>query len=49
MKDRVLVEWEGRRVPVVSRDGLLAMKRLADRPKDRLDISRPEGNDGEQE
>ena len=32
-KTRVTVEWESRRVPIVSREGLLAMKRLAGRPK----------------
>ena len=37
---RVVVEWEGRRVPVVSRDGLLLMKRLAGRPQDLLDIQK---------
>ena len=41
--DRVLVEWDGRRVPVVSRHGLLTMKRAAGRPKDLLDISTLEG------
>jgi hypothetical protein len=46
--DRVLVEWEGRRVPVVSRAGLLAMKRMAGRPKDLLDIAALEGG-GEDE
>ena len=42
-KTRVIVEWESRRVPIVSRDGLLAMKRLAGRPKDLLDIAALEG------
>jgi hypothetical protein len=42
-RDRVLVEWEGRRVPVVSRAGLLTMKRMAGRPKDLLDIAALEG------
>lgn len=40
---RVIVEWETRRVPIVSRDGLLIMKRLAGRPKDLLDIAALEG------
>jgi hypothetical protein len=35
---RILVEWEGRRVPVVSLSGLVTMKRLAGRDQDRLDI-----------
>jgi len=35
---RVLVEWEGRRVPVVSVDGLIKMKRVAGRPQDLVDI-----------
>jgi len=47
-RDRVLVEWEGRRVPVVSRAGLLAMKRLAGRPKDLLDIASLEGDDSDE-
>jgi hypothetical protein len=47
-RGRVLVEWEGRRVPVVSRAGLLAMKRIAGRPKDLLDIAALEGG-GEDE
>lgn len=42
-RGRVLVEWEGRRVPVVSRAGLLAMKRIAGRPKDLFDIAALEG------
>lgn len=46
--DRVVVEWEGRRVPVVSRTGLLKMKRIAGRPKDLLDIAMLEGG-GEDE
>lgn len=43
--DRVVVEWDGRRVPVVSRAGLLMMKRIAGRPKDLLDIATLEGGD----
>lgn len=43
--DRVVVEWEGRRVPVVSRAGLLTMKRMAGRPKDLLDIAALEGSE----
>ncbi len=35
---RVLVEWEGRRVPVVSVEGLIKMKRVAARPQDLVDI-----------
>ena len=46
-KSRILVEWEGHSVPVVSRDGLLTMKRLANRPKDQLDIAALEGTDDE--
>lgn len=47
-RERVLVEWDGRRVPVVSRAGLLTMKRMAGRPKDLLDIAALEGG-GEDE
>jgi len=35
---RLLVEWEGRVVPVVSAAGLAVMKRLAGRPQDLLDL-----------
>ena len=35
---RVWVEWEGRRVPVVSKAGLVQMKRLAGRDQDLVDI-----------
>ena len=34
----MLVEWEGRRVPVVSVGGLIRMKRVAGRPQDLVDI-----------
>jgi hypothetical protein len=34
----ILVEWEGRRIPVVSRSGLVTMKRAAGRPQDLVDI-----------
>jgi hypothetical protein len=35
---RVRVEWEGRVIPVVSIEGLAAMKRKAGRPQDLLDL-----------
>lgn len=37
-EDRQVAEWQGRRVHVVSLDGLLTMKRLAGRGKDLIDI-----------
>src|SRR5450755_2039934 len=36
---RVESEWEGGSVSVVSRDGLVALKRLSGRPQDLVDIS----------
>lgn len=39
--------WEGRRLPVVSRQGLAAMKRLAGREQDLLDAKRLEASDDE--
>jgi hypothetical protein len=38
-RDKVLVEWDAHRVHVVSRAGLIAMKRVAGRPKDLVDIA----------
>lgn len=35
---RVRLPWEERSISVVSREGLVAMKRLADRPQDRADL-----------
>lgn len=43
---RVIVEWEGRRVPVVSRRGLITMKKLAGRPLDLADVEALERLDG---
>ena len=43
---RMEVLWEGRVVPVVSREGLIAMKRLAGRPQDLADLAALEGTDG---
>jgi hypothetical protein len=43
---RVDVSWEGRVLSVVSRDGLVAMKRLAGRPQDLADIAALRGPDG---
>jgi hypothetical protein len=40
---REALQWEGRRLQVVSREGLLAMKRVAARPQDLADIARLEG------
>lgn len=36
---RMYYESEGWRIQVVSRDGLIAMKRLANRPQDQVDIT----------
>lgn len=44
-QDREVVEWDGRRVVVVSREGLIAMKRVAGRPQDLADIARLTGAD----
>lgn len=38
-EQRVDAEWLGLDITVVSRDGLIEMKRLADRPRDRADIA----------
>ena len=40
---RETYEWEGTRMTVVSREGLLAMKRIAARKQDLADIERLEG------
>ena len=40
---RETYEWEGTRMTVVSREGLLAMKRIAGRKQDLADIERLEG------
>ena len=44
-ESRGLFEWEGRQVPVVSRAGLAAMKRLAGRDQDLLDARMLESSD----
>ena len=36
---RTEVPWKGRRLPVVSREGLISMKRLSTRLKDRADVA----------
>ena len=38
-ESRLLLEWEGRRIGVVSLEGLARMKRLAGRDQDRLDLA----------
>ncbi|HMZ78381.1 MAG TPA: hypothetical protein PLL06_01680 [Acidobacteriota bacterium] len=38
-KQRQVVEWNGRSVQIVSREGLRFMKQLADRNQDRLDLA----------
>jgi len=42
---REVYEWAGRRVTVVSREGLVEMKMLAGRPQDRADLARLSGAD----
>ena len=37
-QSRTIVEWEGRRVSIVSRDGLALMKTLAGRDQDLTDL-----------
>ena len=47
---RLAYQWRGRGIQVVSRAGLVTMKRIAGRPQDLLDISTLEGtNDDDQE
>jgi hypothetical protein len=41
------LEWEGRRITVVSREGLLEMKRVAGRPQDLADLDKLEGEEDE--
>ncbi len=46
---RLVVAWRQRQLVIVSRGGLIAMKRLAGRPQDLADIAaleQPEGNHG---
>jgi len=43
---RETVDFLGTTLSVVSRDGLVKMKTLADRPQDRADIHRIENEDG---
>lgn len=38
--DKITVEWQGRPMSIVSRDGLIKMKELAGRHKDLIDIDR---------
>lgn len=42
---RLLLDWNGRTIPVVSREGLARMKRAAGRPQDLLDIEKLENPD----
>ncbi len=46
-QDRIVVPWRQRLFSVVSRDGLIAMKRLAARPQDVADIAALERRDDE--
>ena len=47
-RTREAVEWEGRTITVVSREGLLAMKRAAGRPQDLADIAKLTGSADEE-
>jgi hypothetical protein len=42
---RIVVPWREREVSIVSRGGLVAMKRLAGRPQDLADLAALEGTD----
>ena len=46
-KDRQVFEVDGRRLTVVSRDGLVTMKRLSGRKQDLLDVDHLEGANDE--
>ncbi len=47
--DRTVVPWRNRQISIVSRAGLVTMKRLAGRPQDLADLAALEGtNDDEQ-
>jgi hypothetical protein len=46
-RGRLMVEWRDRSISVVSRDGLIVMKRIAGRPQDLADIAKLEGTDDE--
>jgi hypothetical protein len=39
-ESREVIEWEGRELTVVSREGLVSMKRIAGRPQDLADIAK---------
>lgn len=43
-RDRVAVTWQGRSLWLVSREGLVTMKRLARRPQDLADLAALEGH-----
>lgn len=43
--DRITVEWQGRPMSIVSREGLVKMKKLAGRHKDLIDIDRIENEE----
>jgi hypothetical protein len=47
--ERLRVMWRGRAMAVVSRDGLVTMKRIAGRPQDLADIAKLEGTDDEEQ
>lgn len=43
--ERVTVDWQGREIAIVSREGLATMKRIAGRPQDLADLAALEGHD----
>jgi hypothetical protein len=46
-ESRVIIPWRAREVTIVSRAGLVTMKRIAGRPQDLADLAALEGTDGD--
>jgi len=47
--DRIVVSWRGRQISIVSRPGLVTMKKLAGRPQDLADLAVLEGTHDDDE